>query len=160
MNAKLAKRSSMSKLLKPKVLTKTLHLIQNGEGKKQKSKVARSSTATANILEALPETAKTDAQKLSEKFVTAFQNPVDHLSYLQSQDFANNFVEVCGSVSKVFENEARCLGIQSPCYVIGDIHGNLEDLHFFADNMWRLGIELTAGKFLFLGDYVDRGISV
>lgn len=42
-------------------------------------------------------------------------------------------------------------------YVFGDIHGNLEDLHFFADNIWKLGMDITAGKFLFLGDYVDRG---
>lgn len=49
--------------------------------------------------------------------------------------------------------------MQSPVYVFGDIHGNLEDLHFFADNIWKLGMDLTAGKFLFLGDYVDRGLS-
>jgi hypothetical protein len=36
--------------------------------------------------------------------------------------------------------------------------GNLEDLNFFADNIWKLGMNLTAGKFLFLGDYVDRGM--
>ncbi len=33
-----------------------------------------------------------------------------------------------------------------------------QDLHFFADNIWKLGMNLTAGKFLFLGDYVDRGL--
>ena len=42
-------------------------------------------------------------------------------------------------------------------YVFGDTHGNLEDMHFFADNVWKLGVPLTAGRFLFLGDYVDRG---
>lgn len=31
-------------------------------------------------------------------------------------------------------------------------------MHFFADNIWKLGMNLTAGKFLFLGDYVDRGL--
>lgn len=33
-----------------------------------------------------------------------------------------------------------------------------QDLNFFADNMWKLGMNVTAGKFLFLGDYVDRGM--
>ena len=34
-----------------------------------------------------------------------------------------------------------------------------QDLHFFSDNIWKLGMELTAGSFLFLGDYVDRGMN-
>ncbi|KAG1706572.1 hypothetical protein DVH05_001720 [Phytophthora capsici] len=44
-------------------------------------------------------------------------------------------------------------------YVFGDIHGNWADLSFFAENIWHLGLELTAGSLLFLGDYVDRGSS-
>lgn len=59
---------------------------------------------------------------------------------------------------KMFEREPRVVFLQSPAYVFGDIHGNLEDLHFFSDNIWRLGMSLTAGSFLFLGDYVDRGL--
>lgn len=53
----------------------------------------------------------------------------------------------------------RCLYLESPTFVFGDTHGNLEDLHFFSDNIWRLGINLHPGRFLFLGDYVDRGLS-
>ena len=45
----------------------------------------------------------------------------------------------------------RCLFLESPIYVFGDTHGNLEDLHFFSDNIWKLGINLSAGRFLFLG---------
>jgi len=59
----------------------------------------------------------------------------------------------------LFYPEPRCVFLQSPAYVFGDIHGNLEDLHFFSDNVWNLGMALTAGNFVFLGDYVDRGMS-
>lgn len=136
-------------------------------------------------------------------------------------------MKLCKSVAVIYEKEPRCAFLQSPVYVFGDIHGNLEvrisgleaasvltpqeaseharcglnglacarltsmkrrqsqtsyittpsrmhcgcyfmyqptlcnasqDLHFFADNIWKLGMNLTAGKFLFLGDYVDRGL--
>ena len=50
------------------------------------------------------------------------------------------------------------LRLSSPAYVIGDIHGNMADLRFFAENLWTFGLPLTAGTFLFLGDYVDRGL--
>jgi len=62
-------------------------------------------------------------------------------------------------VKRILIEEPRCIFLQSPCYVFGDLHGNIEDLHFFSDNIWRLGMSLTAGNFVFLGDYVDRGMN-
>jgi diadenosine tetraphosphatase ApaH/serine/threonine PP2A family protein phosphatase len=101
-------------------------------------------------------------QQLQEEIVprilSMFQSPAHSMVYLQSARFATDLLSLCSAVAKILEKEPRCLFIQSPVYVFGDIHGNLEDLHFFSDNIWRLGMSLTAGNFLFLGDYVDRGM--
>ena len=51
--------------------------------------------------------------------------------------------------------ESKCVTSSSPCFVIGDIHGNIEDLLTMEYQLWR---RLPVGpNVLFLGDYVDRG---
>jgi hypothetical protein len=131
-----------------------------GDKGRQRVKMGtRGSITTQNILEAHGEPTKTPVQLVAERFVKVFQDPTNYITYLQSKSFATDLVQVCQAVSELFEKQPRCLFLQSPVYVFGDIHGNLEDLHFFADNIWKLGMDLTAGKFLFLGDYVDRGMS-
>lgn len=131
-----------------------------GDKGRQRVKMGtRGSITTQNILEAHGEPAKTPVQLIAERFVKVFQDPTNYITYLQSKTFANELVQICQAASELFEKQPRCLFLQSPVYVFGDIHGNLEDLHFFADNIWKLGMDLTAGKFLFLGDYVDRGMS-
>jgi hypothetical protein len=138
--------------------TTTANIIDD-TGRQRVKMGTRGSVVTTNILQSLSEPKKTPAMRLAEKFLKVFQNPVDYISYLQSAAFAKDLIDVCHAVSDVFESEPRCLFMQSPVYVFGDIHGNLEDLHFFADNIWKMGMDLTAGQFLFLGDYVDRGMS-
>jgi hypothetical protein len=75
-------------------ITPISHLIS--ERGRISSKVGtRGSLATTNILEALPEEAKTKSQELAEKFLRVFQNPVDYIAYLQSPEFAADLTAVC-----------------------------------------------------------------
>ena len=53
--------------------------------------------------------------------------------------------------------EPAVVRLQQPCHVFGDIHGNFSDLKYFESLLWPLGVPFTAGSFLWLGDYVDRG---
>lgn len=116
----------------------------------------QTSLATADALDALPQF---QADVLAQKFVDLYKDPAAGVEYMASPDFAEDILKLCEKAKVVFEAEPRCLHLESPTYVFGDTHGNLEDLHFFSDNLWRLGMQLSAGKFLFLGDYVDRGMS-
>mmetsp|Transcript_19657 Transcript_19657/g.42679 ORF Transcript_19657/g.42679 Transcript_19657/m.42679 type:complete len:573 (-) Transcript_19657:147-1865(-) len=131
-----------------------------GDNGRQRVKMGtRGSITTMNILQAAGEPMKTEVQGLAERFLKVFQDPTNYITYLQSDQFGKDLLQVCQEVSTLLEQQPRCLFLQSPVYVFGDIHGNLEDLHFFSDNIWKMGMDLTAGKFLFLGDYVDRGLS-
>lgn len=134
------------------------HLIDDN-GRQKVKMGTRGSILTQNILEAINEPRRSPHQNVAEKFISMFQDPVKFIAYLQSETFANELITVSKAVSAIFEEQPRCIFLQSPVYVFGDIHGNLEDLHFFSDNLWKLGLDLAAGHFLFLGDYVDRGMS-
>jgi hypothetical protein len=124
----------------------------------QKERIGRTaSIATRKVLDGL--SAAEQDHPAVQRVLDMFSRPVKHMDYLNSTAFAKDLLKLCSKVRHVLEREPRVVFIQSPCYVFGDIHGNLEDLHFFSDNIWRLGMSLTAGNFLFLGDYVDRGLS-
>jgi hypothetical protein len=116
------------------------------------------SFATRNVLKNLPQQ-DPRPHPLAQRMLDMFADPAAHYDYLNSRDFASDLFTLSHKVRILLEKEPRVAFVQSPAYVFGDIHGNLEDLHFFSDNVWRLGMSLTAGSFLFLGDYVDRGTS-
>ncbi|EMH74061.1 calmodulin-dependent calcineurin A subunit,gamma isoform, putative [Entamoeba histolytica HM-1:IMSS-B] len=52
--------------------------------------------------------------------------------------------------SQVFKQEPNVVEINSPCTIIGDTHGQFYDLlNFFST--------VSSGRYVCLGDYVDRG---
>ncbi|OTF72585.1 Calcineurin-like protein phosphoesterase [Euroglyphus maynei] len=63
---------------------------------------------------------------------------------------------LCNDMDLLLDNEDKCVRISSPCFVIGDIHGNLDDLLTMEQVLWKR-IPCVGANFLFLGDYVDRG---
>ncbi|CBN75573.1 conserved unknown protein [Ectocarpus siliculosus] len=139
-------------------LEPVIHLVdEQGSGRPGGHMGRTASMATATALSSLQPGRKHD--EMAQRVIRMFKTPKDHATYLTSVKFARDMLRLCARAGPIFENEPRCLFIQSPVYVFGDIHGNLEDLNFFSDNIWKLGMNLTAGKFLFLGDYVDRGMS-
>ena len=124
----------------------------------QRERIGRTaSIATQRVLDNL--TDDYEQPPTVQRILQMFQRPSQHLDYLKSEEFAKDVLKLALKVRSQLEREPRVVYLQSPCYVFGDIHGNLEDLHFFSDNIWRLGMNLTAGNFLFLGDYVDRGMN-
>ena len=141
----------------------------HGSGKRHERPIIRptqermgrkASITTQQVMASLPSTESDYAQHpLAIRILDMFQSPSLHIDYLNSEQFAKDLFKLCQKVRHVLEREPRVVYLQSPAYIFGDIHGNLEDLHFFSDNIWRLGMSLTAGNFLFLGDYVDRGMS-
>eukprot|EP01012_Entosiphon_sulcatum_P057001 TRINITY_DN80710_c0_g1_i1.p1 TRINITY_DN80710_c0_g1~~TRINITY_DN80710_c0_g1_i1.p1 ORF type:complete len:596 (-),score=78.79 TRINITY_DN80710_c0_g1_i1:70-1836(-) len=71
---------------------------------------------------------------------------------------AQMLLELCPMVGTLCRSDPLLLQLQSPLFVMGDVHGNFKDLVFFTEQLSTFGdMKYTATKFLFLGDYVDRG---
>jgi serine/threonine-protein phosphatase PP1 catalytic subunit len=64
------------------------------------------------------------------------------------------FCELNNNVSSLFESEPAVVHVDfSSVIIVGDLHGNIEALDFIL----KKGEELNCKKYIFLGDYVDRG---
>ncbi|RWS08203.1 Calcineurin-like protein phosphoesterase [Dinothrombium tinctorium] len=66
-------------------------------------------------------------------------------------------LKILQEAENIFKKESRVVKLNSPAYVLGDIHGNLHDLILYERTLWDKGPACAAASYLFLGDYVDRG---
>eukprot|EP00056_Hartaetosiga_gracilis_P007744 m.111762 g.111762 ORF g.111762 m.111762 type:complete len:579 (-) comp12769_c0_seq2:26-1762(-) len=73
------------------------------------------------------------------------------------KEFFSLLPALCAAAIRSLKQDDMVLDLAAPCYVLGDLHGNLRDLQYFAAQFWRAGVDICPSDLLFLGDYVDRG---
>lgn len=86
-------------------------------------------------------------------FLDGFQKKTDHQDILAKLAESilpdiDTALQILDEVKKFLVDEPNLLHLSSPCTVIGDIHGQFDDI---------LPIIQENKKYIFLGDYVDRG---
>ena len=59
-----------------------------------------------------------------------FKDPVGHAHCLKSELFARDLLKLCNITLLSMQNEPRCGCTLSPCHVVGNMHGNLDDYIF------------------------------
>jgi hypothetical protein len=105
------------------------------------------STSTADILNQqaiFNRRAPSNTSKLVKHIIqTTKGNATWHCNeFFRSPTFVEDFIKICHCCNAILKNEKRVLELKSPLYVLGDIHGNLEDLRFFGNTLWPLGLNL------------------
>ena len=100
---------------------------------------------------------------------TSYRSLDRSIEYVKNVKFLNedDVIRLCDEVRQIFLEESNVPIIQTPCTIVGDIHGQFLDLlemfeiGFLTFLMISLQIFLAGQppytNFLFLGDYVDRG---
>lgn len=81
----------------------------------------------------------------------------DQWSSTDKKQLANLVMEICEGCQTLFEMEPRCIKVQSPIFVFGNICGNFRDLMIYERCLWRSGPAIIGSNYLFLGDFSGRG---
>ncbi|XP_044537645.1 serine/threonine-protein phosphatase 2A catalytic subunit alpha isoform-like [Gracilinanus agilis] len=89
-----------------------------------------------------------------EKFVEELDQWMKQLK--DCQVFTEKQVQtLCEKAKEILMKESNVKEVSSPVTVCGDVHGQFHDVL----EIFRIGGKLPDKKYLFMGDYVDRGFS-
>jgi serine/threonine-protein phosphatase 2B catalytic subunit len=76
----------------------------------------------------------------------------DHLK-IEGRVSKADCMQLVGLAVSLFRRERTLIELKDPVTIVGDIHGQFYDML----RMFELGGDVESTKYLFLGDYVDRG---
>jgi gluconate kinase len=62
--------------------------------------------------------------------------------------------QILDALSDILYSEENVLQLQSPIVICGDLHGQYEDVELLLE---QATTDVRRDRFLFMGDYVDRG---
>ena len=65
-----------------------------------------------------------------------------------------NVKRLCDKAKEILAKDGNIIHVESPVTVCGDIHGQFYDLL----ELFKIGGDAPSVAYLFLGDYVDRGL--
>ena len=81
------------------------------------------------------------------------QKPIEKNKPFRFNISSNVIIKLCDLVKPILQEESNVLNIEAPINIFGDIHGQVSDMIHFLE---MAGLPPNQ-KFLFMGDYVDRG---
>jgi len=98
------------------------------------------------------------AQHVISSFMSLFDIPIEQchligISYPIPTFEESLIVQICTEATKALQRVEMVINLDGPLYVVGDIHGNIFDLI----RIFIYAKPPPFSRFLFLGDYVDRG---
>eukprot|EP00924_Labyrinthula_sp_SR-Ha-C_P010290 augustus_masked-scaffold_23-processed-gene-2.59-mRNA-1 protein AED:0.37 eAED:0.37 QI:0/0/0/0.5/1/1/2/0/1380 len=97
---------------------------------------------------------KSIAKEQKQKFSPNIVATLFDTQQLLNIELAKGMLKKAGSI---FNTEPNVLSIEPNLTIVGDIHGQYFDLRNIIETLGRPGKKNNEQKYLFLGDYVDRG---